>query len=619
MKRFITTLLDILYQSNSNMLELLNSICIYVNYFFSIRDSEQLYSLDNFISYSNTFTNSFKLYIVNIDEFKNIQDVFFNCDIPVNVFEEKTIIEIICECLREDKKLKSLLKESELENYLHMIQINNEIAKIVSDKYNTIINLFSNMGDFYGCLKNIKYNKIQFYENDILLNNLCFLNCLISHKVNIKNSIINSEVIQGKTVDSKGDLIICNIPNNFKNIIYANCCNPIKQLKIRGTKAEPLILQLILQITNKKGDIMLITPNSLLFSESNQHVETRKYLIENYNIKKIIELENKKSLLFITNDGRTQNIEVKKNDKTMVVSINSINKENYSLYFNFNNEVKNPIFETTKLGEIINIFPKNDKEYSNILFTSKFNDLTIGDVNQNCDYNYVFVTKSDNIFLQEFLNIYLLQFLKKQIELITKGKMQKIVPELINNLEINLIPIETQKTITAHYNLNETTIKNNNIQIDNFNKIKKDFIDNMIHGHVTKKLSSLMNVNISLNENSYISIKKNSLTAGSVELITNKDLYINNTNYFYIEFSESDKLYYYYILKHLQKDIIEQTTKNKSIGLSKSYLENLEIPILEFSEREHLIYVSKFFDDQIQSLEDINNKLNENNLISLLF
>ena len=63
----------------------------------------------------------------------------------------------------------------------------------------------------------------------------------------------------GKTFIDKVDVILANEPFGLKNITHAECCERIKELKIRGTKAEPLFLQLMMLLFQKAIMLLLFS------------------------------------------------------------------------------------------------------------------------------------------------------------------------------------------------------------------------------------------------------------------------------------------------------------------------------------------------------------------------
>jgi type I restriction enzyme M protein len=66
----------------------------------------------------------------------------------------------------------------------------------------------------------------------------------------------------------------------------------IKNMKIKGTQIEQLFLQLFINILNDNGRCAIIVLDGVLFNESYLHKNTRKYLIENFNLKKVIYLND---------------------------------------------------------------------------------------------------------------------------------------------------------------------------------------------------------------------------------------------------------------------------------------------------------------------------------------
>lgn len=109
----------------------------------------------------------------------------------------------------------------------------------------------------------------------------------------------------------KADVILANMPYGIKNLIYKNCCERVKDLKINGTKSEPLFLQLFMKALNKNGRCAVVIIDGFLFGNSLMHVKTRKHLVENYNLKKVVKLNGKfflntgaqVSILYFVNDG----------------------------------------------------------------------------------------------------------------------------------------------------------------------------------------------------------------------------------------------------------------------------------------------------------------------------
>jgi type I restriction-modification system DNA methylase subunit len=88
-----------------------------------------------------------------------------------------------------------------------------------------------------------------------------------------------------------------------QNMKHAECCERVNKLKIRGTKCEPLYLQLLMTSLKSGGLCAVIVPKSLLISDSSCHIETRKYLLKNFELKNIIEM-NRTYIIYFENSGR---------------------------------------------------------------------------------------------------------------------------------------------------------------------------------------------------------------------------------------------------------------------------------------------------------------------------
>jgi hypothetical protein len=140
------------------------------------------------------------------------------------------------------------------------------------------------------------------------------------------------------------DIIFFDFPNNKHNIIYTQCCEQIKKYKIRGTNATCLLLQLITSYLNINGEAIVIIPESFLYNNSKQAIDTRDHLYNNFNIKKIIHINNdiyyydidrdlrsitntmKNCILKIKNIGKTNNINI----STIILKENKIVENQYN-------------------------------------------------------------------------------------------------------------------------------------------------------------------------------------------------------------------------------------------------------------------------------------------------
>jgi type I restriction enzyme M protein len=89
------------------------------------------------------------------------------------------------------------------------------------------------------------------------------------------------------------DVILANMPFGLKGIVHASCCERVKNLKIRGTKSEPLFLQLMMISLKRGGRCAVVVPDGMITNDKKLHNETRKYLLDNFELKKIIKMNGK--------------------------------------------------------------------------------------------------------------------------------------------------------------------------------------------------------------------------------------------------------------------------------------------------------------------------------------
>jgi type I restriction enzyme S subunit len=112
------------------------------------------------------------------------------------------------------------------------------------------------------------------------------------------------------------DLILANMPFGLKGIKHAECCERVKDLKIRGTKSEPLFLQLMMISLNRGGRCAVVVPDGMLVNSSSCHNDTRKYLLDNFELRRVIKMKGQffmntgiqPSILFFENTGNPTSV-----------------------------------------------------------------------------------------------------------------------------------------------------------------------------------------------------------------------------------------------------------------------------------------------------------------------
>lgn len=106
-------------------------------------------------------------------------------------------------------------------------------------------------------------------------------------------------------------VILANMPFGVKHLVHADCCERVKDLKIRTTKSEPLFLQLMMVSLKLGGRCAVVVPDGMLVNSSNGHNGTRKYLLDNFELRRVIKMSGQffmnttiqPSILFFENTG----------------------------------------------------------------------------------------------------------------------------------------------------------------------------------------------------------------------------------------------------------------------------------------------------------------------------
>ena len=584
-----------------NTLDILYNVLYYINYFkANTLSSTTLFSKLN----NDNITTGYFVSLPN--------DILMKCIILCNKNNncDSYYLYNYVNLLKDNKQL---LKEFNI-IYTDKLIINNMI-KLLSTNYDTILNLYSGTANFPNLLvkNDIKFNIIDCYDEKEQIIEIAKLNCKINN--NITNINFNkTDILYDNDIVGKYDLIICEIPDNIKNIIYANCCSIIKELKIRGTKSEPLLIQLIYQLLKDNGTAVVLVPDSFLFGDSKQHIETRKYIYDNCSNIKVINLETykpnlKKSILYFE-----KKFEVNKSiifsslNKQSDISVNDymVIQKNYSFYCN--NYCNITIFNDSSntIDDIIDIITALpfycDKEY---FYSYNNNNYKYDKINSETKFDYLFLTKNENKFKQEFINYYLYYIFDKYINNITKGKIKQIDIEILKQIEIKVFSLEEQEKIIDFFNNNETIKLINLKQRENGNYFKQMIFNKFINKQ-TVKLSTIANIlNISDKENTII-IYKNSHLAGKVEL-TKSEMSSNNIYFIEINDSNYDNKFIYEYLKQNENKLIQLANLNTSINLSKKYLETFEIPVFDLETQHKII-------KYINSIEDtllMNNNISD--------
>jgi restriction endonuclease S subunit len=124
-------------------------------------------------------------------------------------------------------------------------------------------------------------------------------------------NLLTHDSLYGDLTQTGYDVILANMPFGLKGIKHAECCERVKALKIRGTKSEPLFLQLMMVSLNRGGRCVVVVPDGMLVNSSECHDGTRKYLMEHFELKRVIKMRGQffmntgiqPSILFFENTG----------------------------------------------------------------------------------------------------------------------------------------------------------------------------------------------------------------------------------------------------------------------------------------------------------------------------
>jgi type I restriction-modification system DNA methylase subunit len=409
-------------------------------------------------------------------------------------------------------------------------------VKYLNDKYKNKIDWTKNKNRVYG------------FDIDENVKNMALLNMLLEcgemcEDTFIKNdTLYNDFKLKNGDILEKVDVILANEPMGIKNIIHASCCERIKELKIRGTKAEPLFLQLFMEALNDGGRCAVIVPDGVLFNDSNLHNDTRKYLVENCNLKKVIGLNDdfflntgvKTSILFFVKDGKTTEVEFSelKLNKNEVIE-NSIIKVDYkkivdtgySLFVNKYNAkdiVKIEGVKYEKLGDVCEFLQKSKRQASYGKEEGLYPFYTSGvnikrcdecDYNEECiivgtggnaniKYDKQFSCSADNFIIKFNKNIsikYIYYYFLTNMNILENGfvgsTIKHISKDYVQNIEIPIPSLEVQQKIVEQLDVIYKNIQTCKEQIVESKKIMKYYVETMTYWEESKKLGDLCDIN----------------------------------------------------------------------------------------------------------------------------
>ena len=157
----------------------------------------------------------------------------------------------------------------------------------------------------------VQQQEIHGNDTDPRVAGVARLNLFMETGGSCSTNLRTHDSLYGDLTQTGYDVILANMPFGLKGIIHADCCERVKDLKIRGTKSEPLFLQLMMVSLNHGGRCAVVVPDGMLVNSSECHDGTRKYLLDNFELKRVIKMRGQffmntgiqPSILFFENTG----------------------------------------------------------------------------------------------------------------------------------------------------------------------------------------------------------------------------------------------------------------------------------------------------------------------------
>lgn len=249
----------------------------------------------------------------------------------------------------------------------------------------------------------IQQKEIHGCDHDIKVAGFARLNLFMEMGGNRTTNLLTKNSLYGDLTQTQYDVILANMPFGLKGIKHAECCERVKNLKIRGTKSEPLFLQLMMVSLGLGGRCAVVVPDGMLVNSSSCHNDTRKYLLDHFELKRVIKMNGqyfmntgiKPSILFFENTGKPTTAvefwEVLRNEKgeiteSMVVSVPRVKMDascsfDMRRYLESDKPVANPAgFPIVKLGDIL-----TDHPVKNPVATTHADDGVFSLYSSSCD------------------------------------------------------------------------------------------------------------------------------------------------------------------------------------------------------------------------------------------
>lgn len=408
--------------------------------------------------------------------------------------------------------------------------------KYLNKKYKNKIDWSKNKSRIYG------------FDIDDNVRNMALVNCVVETGEMMSETLLKEDTLRNdmKLGNSKklekAKIILANEPMGLKNLTHDECCDRIKNLGIEGTKAELLFLQLFMEALDKDGRCAVVIPDGVLFNGAKFHKYTRKHLVENFNLKKVVSLNGdfflntgvKTSVLFFSNDGKTKEVEFcqigLKNEEIeetciIKVSYDDVVEKEYNLFVNKYNVVESNKYKEVDYVSLRDICVIN---YGSSKTVEKGEYPMIGGgekvskfVDQyNVEKNTIIIARSGNpgyvtltkdksfvasygfyltIHMNHVIdNKYFYHYLKSvqnEIQNLGQGTCVKnLNRDMLYDMKIPIPSLEIQKEIVEQLDVLSENMKTLEKANDELTKIINYYIHVHAHNHKTEKIGDICEI-----------------------------------------------------------------------------------------------------------------------------
>lgn len=216
-------------------------------------------------------------------------------------------------------------------------------------------------------------DKIYGFDTDPRVSGVAQINLFMELHGNRAINLENKDSLYGGLPEAQYDIILANMPFGLKGIKYDDCCEAVKQIGIKGTKSEPLFLQLMMANLAEGGRCAVVVPDGVLVNAAKFYKDTRRALLQCFDLKKVIKMRGKyfmntsiePSILYFENTpyatSQVEFVEVIRDDVVNIVEnviytldIADINKDfslDYKKYKK-TESINNIKYEVVKLSDV---------------------------------------------------------------------------------------------------------------------------------------------------------------------------------------------------------------------------------------------------------------------------